>query len=268
MLIDSLGFNSDNDVQGTASQKIVDAWVYVDDDLVGGFEMPALIPVLKEGLHKLEIRPGIKLNGISDTRAPNPCFQPVIVEEFKLVPDSTTRFYGVSKYYSNAEFVWMEDFEDASLSIIKSSNSDTGIVITSPAGSPDAFLDEYSRFSGICYLDKVNDYLELVSNDGNGQGFVFDRGDFIFLELNYHNNIPIEVGLYIKLMNNNVEDRSFLIVSTSENWNKIYINFTPIVNETADAVNFRIYFRGYLPNDAVSAFIALDNIKLVTRPNL
>jgi hypothetical protein len=266
--VDSLGFVSDNDVQGTDNQNIVDAWVYVDDDLIGGFEMPALIPVLKEGVHKLEIRPGIKLNGISDTRAPNPCFQPIIVSNFNLVPDSIVLANGVSTYYNNAEFVWIEDFEDASLSIFKSANSDTGIYRTQPAGAPQAYIDEHSEYSGICYLDKTNNYLELVSDDGNGQGFVFDRGDFIFLEINYTNNIPLEVGVYIKLNDNTVEDRSYLMVSASEAWNKIYVNFTPIVNETVNAVDFKIYFRGQLPLNDVSAFIILDNLKLVTRPNL
>ncbi|NTV84545.1 MAG: hypothetical protein HGA23_09650, partial [Bacteroidales bacterium] len=50
--IDSIGFVTDNDLQGTNSQKITDVWVYVDDDLIGGFEMPATIPVLAEGIHK------------------------------------------------------------------------------------------------------------------------------------------------------------------------------------------------------------------------
>ena len=72
--IDSLGFITDNDLQGTNNQKFADAWIYVDDDIIGGFEMPFTIPVLSEGMHKLEISPGIILNGISDTRAPYPCY--------------------------------------------------------------------------------------------------------------------------------------------------------------------------------------------------
>jgi hypothetical protein len=184
------------------------------------------------------------------------------------VPDSIIRTYVISSYYGNAEFVWMEDFEDESLSIRKNTNSKADITLTTPAGAPEAFLDQYSDFSGISHLDAENNYLELVSDDGNGEGFAFDRGDFIFLELNYNNDLPMEIGLYIKLKDNNIEDRSYLMISPSEKWNKIYINFTPIVNETADAVNFKIYFRGRLAENDVSAFIAMDNIKLVTRPNL
>jgi hypothetical protein len=266
--IDTIGFVTDNDVQGTDNQLLLDAWVYVDDDLIGGFELPALVPVLKEGVHKLEIMPGILLNGISDTRTPYPCLQPVIIEEFTLIPDSIRSVQVTSSYYGNAEFVWMEDFEDASLAIKKTAVSDTGIVRTEPAGAQGAFIDDYSQYSGISYLDDSRNYLQLVSDDGNGTGFVFDRGDFIFLELNYKNNIPLVIGVYITLTDNSVEERPFLIVNPSDDWNKIYVNFTPIVNETANALSYTVYIEAQLPDETGSAYLMLDNIKLVTRPNL
>jgi len=266
--IDSLSFLTDNAVQGTNNQKFVDAWIYVDDDLIGGFEMPFTIPVLVEGKHKLEIRPGIQLNGISATRAPYPCIEPIIISDFNFIIDSIAPASGTASYLSNAEFVWMEDFEDASLSILKSLNSDTGIVRTEPAGAQGAFIDEFSQYSGISYLDNNRKYLQLVSDDGNGEGFVIDRGDFIFLELNYRNNIPFVVGVYIETQDNTIEERPFLIINPSDEWNKIYVNFTPIVNETADAVNYKIYMEAQWVDLTDNGFIMLDNIKLVTRPNL
>jgi hypothetical protein len=266
--IDSLGFYSENDIQGSSSQKIIDARVYEDDDLIGGFELPAIIPILTEGTHKLEIRPGIMLNGIADTRAPYPCIKPIIITGFDFYIDSTVSAYGTTTYYDNAEFVWMEDFEDPSLAIQESSNSDTVIYRTAPANAPGAFIDDFSQYSGISYLDNAHKYVQLVSNDGNGEGFVFDRGDFVFLEMHYRNNVPIVVGLYIELMDQTIEERSFLVVNPTDEWNKIYINFTPIVNETTDAVNYKIYIEGYNSEGNDDAFIMLDNLKLVTRPNL
>ncbi|NTV83175.1 MAG: hypothetical protein HGA23_02605, partial [Bacteroidales bacterium] len=210
----------------------------------------------------------ILLNGISDTRAPNPCWQPVTYQAFSFIPDSVTPTSGNSTYYNNAEFVWMENFEDASLAIRMSQNSDTGVVRTQPANAPDAFIDEFSQYSGVSYLDESRPYLQLVSDNGSSQGFVFDRGDFIFLELNYKNNIPLVVGVYINLMDNTVEERPYLIISPTDDWNKIYVNFTPIVNETTDALAYTVYIEAQLPEDTAIATIFLDNIKLVTRPNL
>jgi hypothetical protein len=266
--IDSLGFSTDNDIQGTNYQKFADVWIYVDDDIVGGYELPCTIPVLAEGTHKLVISPGIILNGISDTRVPYPVIEPIVLNDFNFLPDSVIKAFGTTSYMSNVEFVWMEDFEDASLAIVESAASDTGIDRTYPAGAPGAFIDEYSEYSGISYLDNNRKYLQLVSDDGNGQGFVIDRGDYVFLELNYRTSIPLVAGVYIKLQDNTIEERPFLIINTSDNWNKIYINFTPIVYETFDAVNYKIYLEAQLDDSGDSGFIMLDNIKLVTRPNL
>lgn len=266
--IDSIGFITDYSTQGTADQGFVDAWVFVDDDLIGGFEMPATIPVLAEGRHKLEIRPGIKLNGISDTRAPNPCIKPLVFNNFEFLKDSVVTAYGSTSYWENSVFVWMEDFEDASLAIHATEDSDTNISRTQPAGSPDAFPGEDSQYSGVSYLDLNRNYLELVSDDGNGQGFVFDRGDFVFLEMHFKTDLPILVGLYILTLDNIIEDRAFLVINPSDYWKKIYINFTPIVNETVNAVNFKIYFQAEAVPGNLSGKVLLDNIKLVTRPNL
>lgn len=266
--IDSLGFDAADDIQGTSNQKIIDAWIYVDDNIIGGFELPARVPVLVNGIHKLEVRGGIMLNGIPETRAPNPCWKPMIINAYNFTPDSISRFYNVTTYYENCSFVWMEDFEDASLAIKGSNNSDTGIVRTYPAGAPEALIEDFSQYSGISYLDADHPYLQLVSVSGSDEGYVFDRGDFIFLELNYKNTIPVVVGLYITLTDNTVEERSFLIISPSDEWNKIYVNFTPIVNETTDARDYTVYLEASLPDGTEDAVIVLDNIKLVTRPNL
>jgi hypothetical protein len=265
--VDSISFTCDYSSQGTLDQNLVDIWVYVDDDLIGGFEMPATIPILSEGMHKLELRPGIKLNGISDTRAPYPCIEPIIYEDFTLIPDSTVKAGGTSTYMNNTQFVWMEDFEDPSLAIHETASSDTNITRTE-ASAPGAFIDENSQYSGISHLTTTRDFLELVSDDGNGQGFVFDRGDFIFLEMNYKFDAPVLIGLYIELYTGTIEDRAFVVVNNSEDWKKIYINFTPIVNESVDAENFKIYFQAFLPAGDESASFMFDNLKLVTRPNL
>ena len=47
--------------QGTNSSKISDAWIYIDDQLIGCFEMPCTVPVISEGNHALRIRTGIKI---------------------------------------------------------------------------------------------------------------------------------------------------------------------------------------------------------------
>ncbi len=43
LYIEKIGLNTQYE-QGTASHKITDAWVYVDETLIGAFELPATIP--------------------------------------------------------------------------------------------------------------------------------------------------------------------------------------------------------------------------------
>lgn len=265
--IDSVGFTTDYNTQGTASNKFVDAWVYIDDQLVGGFEVPTVFPVLYEGQHRLEIIPGIKLNGISETRAPYPCLEPFLMQGINLFIDSIVHVRPETVYRSNVVFIWMEDFEDPSLSIFCHPESDTNMTRT-PPDAPGAFLDQYSAYSGITNLDTVRNYIYLQSDDDNGEGFALDRGDYIFLEINIKSEIPVAVGMLIKRSSLGIEKRPFIFLNKSEDWNKIYVNFTPMVNETTDAINYRVFFEAELPSGNDHAVIMFDNIKLLSRPNL
>jgi len=38
--IDKIDLTTDYSSQGTSSNKITDAWIYVDNELIGAFEMP------------------------------------------------------------------------------------------------------------------------------------------------------------------------------------------------------------------------------------
>ena len=76
--IDSITVNCDYFVYGANTSKITDAWVAIDDDIIGCFELPSTFPVLKKGPHKVSIYGGIKRDGISATRAPYPFYKPLV----------------------------------------------------------------------------------------------------------------------------------------------------------------------------------------------
>lgn len=108
--------------------KIVDAWVYTDNDLEGAFELPASFPVLKSGQSIIRIQPGIKLNGIAETRAPYPFFDTIsipasLTRENELELETLT-----ASYKASTVFAWMEDFEDPSISMDTTNRSDVKLV--------------------------------------------------------------------------------------------------------------------------------------------
>ena len=54
--------------EGELTDNITDAWVYVNDELIGVFEVPFKIPILKTGTVDIKVFPAIKNNGISSTK--------------------------------------------------------------------------------------------------------------------------------------------------------------------------------------------------------
>ena len=95
--------------EGTSSHKIEDVWIYINDDLLGAFELPVRIPVLESGSKKLSIVAGVLDNGSSAIHAQYPYYTSY---------DITMNFTGtersaspVFKYHSSADFSFIDDFE-------------------------------------------------------------------------------------------------------------------------------------------------------------
>ena len=127
IVVDSL---TDYATYGANTSKISDAWVFVDDDPIGCFELPATFPVLKNGPHKVSVYGGIKRDGITAARAPYPFYRPREYEKLNLVEDSIINLQPVLTYYpigNGVQVGWMEDFETAN-SLQPTSASDTSVV--------------------------------------------------------------------------------------------------------------------------------------------
>lgn len=260
--VDSVSFSSNQHTQGTNSHKITDIWVYVNSQLIGAYELPVTFPVLARGKQKLEIRPGIKMNGIAATRVPYPFYKPYIINGFNFIEDSVQLVQPVSSYYDNLTFAWMEDFENTSLSIEKTSRSDTGIFRTSPAYSPQAFTFGQSAYSGVIHLEGLKQKFQVASFSGYS---LPGKGSPVFVELNYKCDRPFGIGMFATL-NGSIINMPLLVANKSEQWNKLYINLSPNVTEYSTATNFKIYFESDKGVDNQAQFF-FDNIKLIFRNN-
>ncbi|MCK4360792.1 MAG: hypothetical protein KAV70_03525 [Bacteroidales bacterium] len=255
--IDSIGLVTDYDLQGTASHSIVDVWVYVDDDLIGIFELPATLPVLKEGIHKLTLKPGIKMNGIAATRIPYPFYESIIYENFNFIIDNIDTVNPTTQYMSNTQFTWMEDFESGSISLEPTTKSDTTIDTTS-YNSPLVFQGHYS---GVSYLDGSHYFLEIATKDSYE---LPGLGSPVFLELNFKINNLVTIGIYTQSISQ-IEQIPIIILNNTDSWKKIYINFTPTVSGSTDAVDFKVYFQASKEIGVTQAKLLFDNIKLIHR---
>src|SRR5436190_18776076 len=105
--VENISLVTDTFTQGSASQKITDVWLYVDDQPLGVYEMPVSIPVLAEGPHALAIRAGVIVNGIASTRVYYP-FYAFYNETVNLTRGTITTVSPTVNYFSGAVFSLQE----------------------------------------------------------------------------------------------------------------------------------------------------------------
>lgn len=277
IVVDSL---TDYATYGANTSKISDAWVFVDDDPIGCFELPATFPVLKNGPHKVSVYGGIKRDGITAARAPYPFYRPRVYENLKLVEDSIINLQPVLTYYpigSGVQVGWMEDFETAN-SLLPTSASDTSVVRVNGA---EAWHSVNSFYSGKVVLPPDSLDFTVATPDE----FTFHQGymSYCMLEMDYNCNEPFFVGVMC-YKNYQVVQHPLVRVQPTDTinavpqrWNKIYINIGPYMNENESASYFKVYFTSdltvaadYGEPEYVQAnkqrYYYFDNLKLFYRP--
>ncbi|MEI6694790.1 MAG: hypothetical protein WCO13_01875 [Bacteroidota bacterium] len=254
--------------EGSLSNKITDAWVYIDDELIGAFELPATFPVLKKGKHIIIIYPGIKMNGISGTRVQYDFYKKISISDSTLKEGNILQIDTMvtrTSYKDNTVF-WIEDFESSILKFQKRNNSDTTIVQTL---APANFFD--GSPSGIVTIKSNQTFFEIETKvDGNGDNFILPKSASpVFLEMNYKTNNSVYVGLLTFSAANQIlptAQVSTIVLKPSTEWKKIYINFTPDISDYYNAYSFKVFIGGYKDEGIQTAEILLDNIKLVHFP--
>lgn len=251
--IDSIQLATDYAQEGTAMHNITDAWVYINGELIGTFQLPATFPVLKEGTNTLVVLPGIKKDGIAATRIDYPFYQS-IPQQIKLVPDKTLDL-GIlhTRYSTKAKFVWKEDFDNAAITLDSTRNSTEKIRQT----NGDSLTLE-GLHSGIVELDTVGSTFEAVSHST----FPIPNSA-VFLELNFRLNCDLDVGVYVNAFGLVNQSPVMTLLSTNNKWKKIYIDLTTMLNSFTGASSYRVYF--YAKNTTgTHSRVLLDNIKVLS----
>ncbi|HXH19632.1 MAG TPA: hypothetical protein VNJ07_11180 [Chitinophagales bacterium] len=227
--------------QGSASSLITDAWVYADANLQGVYPLPVEFPFLAEGSARLIIFAGIKLNGISATRASYPLYSPDTID-IVLEAKITDTVFPAVRYSPAAVFNFIEDFEN---------------------GSRFTHMQRITSevFEGVYSARLAADDSSEVIALPDAAYFIPFNTSAAFLEMDYKNNREFIVG--IKAFFGTEGFSVFkLTVTTSNDWNKLYVNFTPEVNQL-QADNYQIFFSAAPDAEPDSVHIFLDNLKLI-----
>lgn len=243
--LDQFSFSTDYSTQGTNSQLFTDGWVYINDELIGVFELPAKFPILKKGAYTIQVYPGIKENGIAERRSRYLFCQPY-EENVVLSPNEITNIKPTTHYLPSTKFTWLEDFESVSLPFTYNTLSDTVVNKT----TSDVFEGTYSARA---VMTPDMDFFECITPKLTGLPAF---GSTIFLELNFKTNQPVLVGLYA-----DTQQLGLFYLNVTSQWKKIYLNFSEAFQSNPNANEYKIFF-GF-KNDVGYPEFLIDNLKIV-----
>ncbi len=237
--------------EGSSAHKITDAWVYVDGQINGVFQLPITLPVVELGQHEISLYAGVRNNG---TRS-NPVIYPFynsFTFKMDLKAGKVDTIRPVTTYISNSQFKIMEDFELSNIfridrdnkSLLRFTNIENG----------------FEGKSGQIVLTKSNPIMEKATTI---KAQLSESSQNIYLEMHYKTDALLSVGL---IGSDNLGDISTykIILFPNKEWNKTYINLT---NEAKDLKkkDFQIVLKSSLPDSLSTASILIDNVKLIQK---
>lgn len=263
--INAIELQINNSNEGTAIHAITDAWVYINGNLEGIYELPAeKIPLHYEGNQELKIYAGIKKNGISDDRNKYDFFTSYS-QTIELIPDSIIAVNPLVEYEDNI-YIWIEDFEDPSTKFESTLTSDTTMYIVD---SPTSDLIEGD--AGAISLRASNYQCEVRTDELNFNIFPTNLNVPCYMELNYKCNHEFSVGILHKYgLLPYSKEMLITLISTEDDsgiaqWNKTYLYLSDVTNFFPNAQEFDIFIETKNPNQKDDIEIRLDNIKVIYR---
>lgn len=248
--------------KGSASAKITEVWIFIDEEFAGAFPIPATVPILKTGITRLRIEAGIRENGLRSTPDIYPFYTPY-EQTIELVPNETIRIQPQITYRNTSQIAFIEDFER--------NGTIFQTLVTGTSTSRMSINKEVpfeGQGSGQIQLSIDDPFVEIATSPKYRD--LLSEGNVVYLEMDYQSDVPVSFG--ILGYNEGQEDPIAFAYQAgfnpSESWNKIYFNLTPVVF-TSNAEEFQIVLRAAIPLDENGSFtrqeglILLDNIKLI-----
>ena len=251
------------------SQKFPDVWLFVNGKDMGTWEIPCKIPVLAKGKTKVQIYPGVKMNGVSTSRPRYP-FVETNTMNLDLRTAETTTVDSVSiKYYTTSSFKIIEHFQGNSNRYFRSLDSvGPTFRMVSDADFP---LDPSYTQNQVGCISLANDTtFEVVSDKSFLRFSVVPQ--YAFLELDYRCDVEAAqfvvsmlVDKYVNSVSSTVME-PLVVVNASPTWKKMYINLTQsIARNVTNVINYRLDISGSRTDDNIPMNFYFDNIKVIYR---
>lgn len=243
-------------LEGELTESLTNAKVWVNDDLLGIFEVPFRIPVLKSGPCNVRIAPVVINNGISATKKVYP-FLNVYEIDAELVQNEVLTINPVTSYKSITNF-WVEDFEDINNSIENDANTSLATLQL----SNENLTGFNGNFCGKVVLNE-NDTTWVANTTDQ---LAIPKGSECYLEIDYYITNDLYTGLlYVApdIITNNVNIRLNGQEPDVAVWKKIYIELKELVTASPNQTLFLQTFSAFLDEGDTEGLIYIDNIKVL-----
>ncbi len=247
---------SDNS-QGYPSAAINDLWVFDNEIARGLHATGSKVPIQRTGKTKIRVTAAIKSDGNSEQRIIYPMYTS-FSKEFELTELGTDTVEGTFSYLENAIIPFVEDFDGngsrfeynpALKQVGDTILKDKGIGALNPG-----------NFAGKVVLNSVDPkgFLEVYSQ-------VYTNWPIytpFYFEMDYKGNIPIVVGLYATNSSGETKQFPMFITNPIENWNKLYLNLEPEINDRGAGIQYRLFLR-FSKGSVANPEAWIDNLKIV-----
>jgi hypothetical protein len=239
---------------GELTHNFTEAFVNINGKFIGAFQVPIKIPVLQSGPSEIVILPGVRNNGVNDTKKRYPFVEP-FVTTINLELEETVSIAPITRYYKQAKFL-IEDFENPAIQLMTDPNSVATLV---PDNNPTIL--KWGNFYGSITLTDTDSLFLGVTNFGVN---LPKQGADVYLEFDYMNSEHIYTRV-LSLSPNSIDEDISWRVNRQDNpeWRKIYIDLKEIVSFRMNATLNEHVFLGFLEEKGTTKFIYLDNIKVV-----
>ncbi|MBF25249.1 MAG: hypothetical protein CMP49_01860 [Flavobacteriales bacterium] len=235
------------------SVNITDAWVTMNGQIIGVFEIPCKIPILGDGIYNFNISPGIKANGIAGNRIKYPFYE-IYQSEIEISNNLVSKIHPTTQYKTNTQIIYENEggFEMiAEGSILEATTiSDTVHVI-----QEDVVFQGNKSLA--IYLDSTNTYFDIRTIDE------LELSQNTFLELNFKSNISFNIGIIITNDLDILQRYELIQLYASDDWKKIYLDLAPLISLGNNSSKYKIYFDGQYSNTEIENAVYIDNLKLV-----
>ncbi len=259
VILDSWTLNANPDSQadqGEMTHDISQAFVNMDGQMLGAFELPVKFPIIGDGEHKFVIIPGIINNGISATKKRFP-FMEQFEQTVNLVKGDTVAINLSTRYYDDLNFL-IEDFESPAIQFDYANESTATLT-----REDDPSILEWGGYYGSIVLNDTDSLFSGVTTFGE---VLPKQGAEIYLEFDYMNSNSLLTGV-VSYGNGTYHEDPNIQVNPQDTpeWKHIYIDMKEIVSFRTESPFADMNFTAILDELGTEKYIYMDNIKVIYR---